>query len=159
MLAPLAVPDAPSGVDDGAGPVLVLGGDGVRVAGALTLAGVADGERELVLSSSAGALWELAYGRSCDEPTVVCVTPVPETTYGEALLAGGLASERGWEDLTVVTSDFHVRRTRWQFAACAPGLDVTIVGVVDDAPPPLRLWRAWREALAFANAFARTACR
>lgn len=150
--------DPPVATDPGVGPVLVLGGDRSRLDLALDLPGVAGPDRPLVLSSSAGELWELD-GGSCDTPTVRCVRPEPENTYGEALLAERLAVEQGWTDLTVVTSTFHVQRVRWQFAACVHAARVTVVGAPSPGGELLTSWRVVRETLALAQARVRYTCR
>ena len=147
----------PVSTDPGAGPVMVLGGDGSRLEAGLALPDVPSAARELVLSSSAGELFVLA-GRSCDEPHVLCVAPEPENTYGEALLAAGLAAERGWTALTVVTSTFHVQRVRWQFEECAPALAVTVVAAPSPGGEVLVAWRVVRETLALAQARLRYTC-
>jgi hypothetical protein len=150
--------DPPVAVDPGTGPVMVLGGDRSRLVFAQDLTAVASTDRPLVLSSSAGELWELD-GRSCDEPHVTCVTPDPETTYGEALLAQRLAREEGWTRLTVVTSTFHVQRTRWQFGACVDAAPVTVLGAPSPGGELLTSWRVVRETLALARARVRYTCR
>ena len=78
-----AVLDPPIATDPGQGPVVVLGGSPVRLEGALGLAGVADGGRELVLSGDAADAWR-AEGRGCDGTLVTCIAPEPATTAGEA---------------------------------------------------------------------------
>lgn len=147
----------PVTADPGTGPVMVLGGDGSRLEAALALAAVPSEARELVLSSSAGELFVLA-GRSCDEAHVACVMPVPENTYGEALVAAELGAARDWDALTVVTSTFHVQRVRWQFAHCAPDLAVTVVAAPSPGGEVLVAWRVVRETLALARARLRYTC-
>jgi nitroreductase len=136
------------------GPVMVLGGSPTRLPLALTLPGVPGPTRPLVLSASAIDDWR-ARGGSCTDAHIVCVMPDPASTYGESLALDTLARERGWDAVTVVTSDFHVARTRWQMAACT---DVTTVVVAPGAGPSAdddpRL-----ERLKLLNAGLRTACR
>jgi uncharacterized SAM-binding protein YcdF (DUF218 family) len=59
---------------------------------------------------------------------VVCFTPDPDSTRGEAQAAGRLAAERGWKRVLLVTSRFHVTRARMLFDRCMDG-DVDAVGV------------------------------
>lgn len=59
---------------------------------------------------------------------VVCFTPDPDSTRGEAERVGRLAEERGWRRVLVVTSRFHVTRARMLFDRCLDG-DVDAVGV------------------------------
>jgi hypothetical protein len=137
------------------GPVLVLGGGVGRLPFALTLPGVPGPTRPLWLSAlDDGALEE--HGLSCADPHVVCAQPVPASTYGEALLLARLASDLAPEvTVTVVTSTFHVARTRYQFATC-PGPDVV---VVSPAAPTLPGEPDRAELLKLINAGLRTACR
>lgn len=57
-----------------------------------------------------------------------CFTPEEFTTSGEALYVGQQAAERGWERVVVVTSDFHVTRSRALVDRCvealSPGTEV-----------------------------------
>jgi len=136
------------------GPVMVLGGSPTRLALALTLPDVPGPSRPLVLSASVTGDWE-ARGRSCEAPHVHCVDPDPMSTFGEALTLDRLASEHGWDAVTVVTSDFHVARTRWQFSACT---DVDVVVLAPGAGPS-RDDQPRRERIKLVNAGLRTACR
>jgi uncharacterized SAM-binding protein YcdF (DUF218 family) len=104
--------------------VVVLGGAGYE---RLEL-GIELSERHgavLVLSSSA-----IAYGRRrglvCGQE-VLCHTPQPETTTGEARTLARLADHHGWDHITVATSRFHTTRARVLFRQCL-GDRVTVVG-------------------------------
>ena len=59
---------------------------------------------------------------------VVCFTPDPDSTRGEAQATGRLATEHGWKRVVLVTSRFHVSRARMLFDRCVDG-DVDAVGV------------------------------
>ena len=59
---------------------------------------------------------------------VVCFTPRPFSTRGEARAVGRLARARGWHRVVVVTSTFHVTRARMLFHRCYPG-KLWVVGV------------------------------
>jgi uncharacterized SAM-binding protein YcdF (DUF218 family) len=59
--------------------------------------------------------------------TVICFTPEPYSTQGEAEGVARLARERGWGSVAVVTSTFHVFRARMLFERCFDG-DVEVVG-------------------------------
>jgi uncharacterized SAM-binding protein YcdF (DUF218 family) len=106
--------------------VVLAGGAGERLREGIRLAerGVAP---VLVLSHG---------GRCGDRPTydVVCFTPRPDRTQGEARGAARLARERGWGSVVVVTSTYHVARTRMLFRRCLDG-EIRVVG----ARP--RTWR------------------
>ena len=63
---------------------------------------------------------------------VVCFRPSPYSTHGEAADVARLARERGWRSLVVVTSRYHVTRSRLLFGRC---LDGTVGGVPADTSP------------------------
>lgn len=131
------------------GPIVVLGGGGgERLTRALALRTTgSDGTLQpLVLSAEAvDDLWQR--GGSCDDVGVWCVEPVPANTHGEAHAVASLVRAQGWSRVTVVTSDFHVPRTRLVFARCVP-VPVRVVAAVTDPPLPERLWRLVRELVA-----------
>lgn len=140
-------------------PVLVLGGERERMALALTLPGVATGERLLV--ASAGAAEDLvALDGDCDGPQVRCVEPDPSTTRGEARLAADLAAELGWDRLVVVTSWWHGHRAAIHLAACLDPLGVAVAlvpaGDPDVRPGP---WRLAKEVLGALDGRWRPECR
>lgn len=58
---------------------------------------------------------------------VVCVRPDPYSTRGEAETVARLAAKRGWRSLVVVTSRYHVFRSRVLFERCFHG-PVAVVG-------------------------------
>jgi uncharacterized SAM-binding protein YcdF (DUF218 family) len=149
-----------SPVDDAplaAGPVMVLGGEQARTVAALALDAVAIEGRELI--ASAGAADDLvALGRSCDEPGLRCVQPLPATTRGEARLAAALARTEGWSGLTVVTSSWHANRARLHFEACL-SIPVAVVAVPEADPAALSRRTVWREALGALDARLRPECR
>ncbi len=127
--------------------VVLAGGRSERLDHGLRLAaeGVAP---VLVISNGADPTWPEA-NAVCrgDGPTgvpagveVLCPRPEPQRTAGEAAMIAGLAAERGWHRVVVVTSDFHARRTGLWFGRCAQGAyEVTVVGV-DSAYNPARVW-------------------
>jgi uncharacterized SAM-binding protein YcdF (DUF218 family) len=137
----------PGGTPHEEGPVVVLGGGaGDRFALGRELAAASSPTRELVLSAEARDELEAA-GGSCDDEGVRCVQPDPATTYGEAVLIGDLAEQQAWPAVTVVTSEFHVTRTRLVFSYC---VDVPARVVASDSGLGLgsRVERALREAVA-----------
>jgi uncharacterized SAM-binding protein YcdF (DUF218 family) len=69
-----------------------------------------------------------------DGARVLCFEPVPFSTRGEARAIARIAQERGWSRVVVVTSTFHVTRTRMLFRRCYRG-QLWVVG----APSPW--WR------------------
>src|SRR5205823_5139788 len=75
--------------------------------------------------------------RMCTQPQpfrVLCPTPRPVNTRGEARTIGKLAAETGWHSLVVVTAGVHVTRARLLFGRCFGG-DLELV------PAPRRLTR------------------
>jgi len=86
----------------------------------------------LVISDGAAPGWTRA-NRLCADGRaegfrVVCFTPDPYSTQGEAQGVARLARERGWASVAVVTSSFHVFRARRLFERCLPDDDVEVVG-------------------------------
>lgn len=53
-------------------------------------------------------------------PDVICFTPEPMNTRGEADAVGLLATERGWKSVVVVTSKYHVARSERLMNQCTP---------------------------------------
>lgn len=108
--------------------VVLDGGKGERLRRALELveAGVTD---TLVLSNVHRREHAPGRGPRCgrdDTLTVICFRPRPPTTAGEARTVAELAAQHGWEHLTVVTSTYHVLRSRVAFHQCS---DVPVVMV------------------------------
>lgn len=57
---------------------------------------------------------------------IVCFSADPFNTRGEARMVSQLAAARGWTELLVVTSDYHVRRVRLVFSRCFRGRLVVV---------------------------------
>ncbi len=53
--------------------------------------------------------------------TIICFTPDPWTTRGEAMFTAKLAKERGWHHLIVVSWNYHMMRARYIFGQCFDG--------------------------------------
>ncbi len=53
--------------------------------------------------------------------SIECFQPDPATTRGEARAIAGLAEERGWRSVTVVTAGYHVSRARLLIGRCFSG--------------------------------------
>lgn len=113
---------------DAAGPVdavLVLGGqDGPdRLQRALDLA--ADGLTDTVVISVPVGTGDALTRRTCARPPagveVLCFPPDPSTTRGEARELRRLADERDWTRVAVVTSTYHVSRSRMIVGRCFTG--------------------------------------
>lgn len=108
---------------DPADAVVALAGEPRSVGTALAL--VEQGAApELVVSNGYGPR-DAQMRQLCGSPPprvrVTCFEPDPDTTRGEARAVGRLARDRGWNDLVVVTSTFHVSRARLILRRCYPG--------------------------------------
>ncbi|GAB3624445.1 hypothetical protein GCM10027418_25300 [Mariniluteicoccus endophyticus] len=82
--------------------------------------------RVLVVSTTPELMAMPAYAKLCAAGTsggreVVCTTPDPLTTRGEARVFAGLARERGWTSVTVVSHRTHLSRSRMLMERCFPG--------------------------------------
>jgi DUF218 domain len=70
----------------------------------------------------------------CTEPQqfeVVCFTPKPDSTRGEARVMARLARENGWNEVVLVTSTYHATRARMLLERCFDGR----LEVVAASPP------------------------
>lgn len=105
--------------------VLVLGGLGGDARSEAALAMVdAHLTSNLVFSVPQGSSSYLAR-QLCAEPppgvTANCFRPDPATTRGEAREIGKLAQAHGWRTIAVVTSTYHISRSRLIVGRCFPG--------------------------------------
>ena len=102
--------------------VVFAGGDGERQDEGvrLTHEGVAP-----VLVVSDGGLPGSRNAHACHERPaglrLVCLTPRPATTRGEARAFAELAKREGWTSLTLVTSTYHLRRASLLLDRCYQG--------------------------------------
>lgn len=113
---------------------LFAGGDGERLPAALD-AVESSGADVLVLSNGNHPSWPEA-NRLCDGdgPTgvaIICRTPDPDSTVGEARLLGELASERGWSRVAIVSSTYHLERVSRLAGRCFDG-ELVAVGARPD---------------------------
>jgi uncharacterized SAM-binding protein YcdF (DUF218 family) len=92
----------------------------------------------LVISGGYDRKWRQAYaycrGRIRVSFSVICFTPRPNSTRGEAAEVARLARRDHWRSIAVVTSTYHVFRSRLLFRRCFEG-KLAVVG----ARP--QLWR------------------
>ena len=123
--------------NEGIQAVIALSGDTARLDRALELmdTGVAP-----VLIISAGEmrtdprsvnLCADAAGSGAADYEVLCPDPVPTKTRGEAKTISAIVAERGWTKVAVVTSGYHLTRSRVLFRHCS---EVEIVPVASAKP-------------------------
>lgn len=108
--------------------VVVLSGSRYRLPRALEL--MARGVAPVLVVSDGHRLRPVGQRTVCSSPLpyeVLCPLPDPYSTRGEAQLVARLAQERGWRSLVVVTSRFHLFRTRLLFERCFDG-ELALVG-------------------------------
>jgi uncharacterized SAM-binding protein YcdF (DUF218 family) len=74
----------------------------------------------VVSGSRQPARWPLEH-ELCATPRSICFRARPFTTRGEARIVAGLARERGWRSLLIVTSTYHVTRVRLLYGRCFDG--------------------------------------
>lgn len=130
---------------DPADAVVLFAGASERLPAAVALMAASKAE-VLVLPGGDRAGWteanELcANGGTDDDGTpfeVLCPTPDPVTTRGEARVIGRLAGERGWQSVIAVTSTYHIARAELVLGRCFPGR-IQAVGVDKDMPRALWL--------------------
>jgi uncharacterized SAM-binding protein YcdF (DUF218 family) len=110
--------DRPARVD---AVVVFAGGGGERQQAGIRL--VADGLAPVLVLSDGGRPGSRRT-RACREPSglrVLCLTPRPADTGGEARAFGDLAARERWDTLLLVTSTYHVRRASLLFGQCHRG--------------------------------------
>lgn len=120
--------------------VVVLGGGiGERVAAATNLVGRLPDPRPTMLLSVpyAEPLLECGIVPTVPEVDVRCLVPDPLTTSGEAATVTAMAAAEGWDRVVVVTSDFHVTRSRVLFNRCSEQLapDLEVLWVAGETEP------------------------
>lgn len=107
--------------------VVLAGGRGERIALAMRLMR----ERVAPVLVLVGEQTEPEAAELCqgDRPRfeLVCLLPSPDSTRTEARAAARLASDRQWRSLVLVTSSYHVTRSRMILDRCFPG-DLDAVG-------------------------------
>lgn len=127
FLAVLVIFPPDEGTPSGDAVVVHAGGSGDRLREAVHLIERRDAAPVLVAMYGEDVRWpngETLCGQQ--EPfEVLCPAPEPVTTIGEAEELGRLADEHGWDDIVVVTTNYHLRRATMLDAKCT---DATIHG-------------------------------
>lgn len=95
------------------------------------------GTPTLVISGGYDRRWRQARRLCTGRPRlrVLCFTPDPNSTRGEAEEVARIAARRGWRSVIVVSSTYHVVRARLLFRRCFRGR-IAVVG----AHPRLLRW-------------------
>ena len=156
-LASLSVPlflfpatDEPGGAD---AVVVFAGADGERQAAGIRL--VREGVAPVLVISDGGVPGS-RNARVCRERPadlrLVCLTPDPATTRGEARAFADLAEREGWRSLALVTSTYHVHRAGLLLDRCYQGELRRVAVPVEDAGVDQTLQQVAAEWLALAAA-------
>lgn len=95
--------------------------------------------------------------RATNEPSVHCFTPGLNSTYGEALAVGNLANSQGWDSIMIVTSRYHVFRTRYIFERALPSdIGVKVIAAPTDLSTKSWVFHILYENAAFIKAIIQT---
>lgn len=114
--------------------VMFVGGRGERLERALEF--VHEGSAAvLVIPNGTVAKWPDA-NELCNDSNlpieVLCPTPEPDNTRGEAQIIGSIAEDRGWSTILMVTSDYHVNRAAALLDHCFDGQVFTSAAPSDE---------------------------
>ncbi len=129
---PTAAATAPARAD----AIVVLSGDrGERMAEAIRLIdrGVAP---TLVHAGTPDSDFVRALCSDQTQFAAVCLSPEPDNTRTEAGAVARLASQRGWDQIAIVTSTYHVTRAALLIGRCSDA-DLRMVA----ARPEIAWWR------------------
>jgi uncharacterized SAM-binding protein YcdF (DUF218 family) len=102
--------------------VVFAGGDGERQAAGVRL--TRDGVAPVLVVSDGGQARSPGARMCRQRPAglrLVCLTPRPATTRGEARAFADLAEREGWSSLVLVTSAYHLRRASLLLDRCYRG--------------------------------------
>lgn len=125
-----------AGSSAGADAIFVLSGDrGERMAAALRLAD-RDAAATLVHVGTPDSLFVRRLCAGLERRNVVCLAPRPDNTRTEARAIAQLTRARGWTKPVVVTSTYHVTRSRLLVARCLDRGFETVA-----ARPGIRWWQ------------------
>ncbi len=134
--------------------VVHAGGRGERLNSALAL--MDNGAAPvMVIMNGNDPLWPDAFAL-CNRSNpyiVLCPTPQPDNTVGEASTLGDLIAEQNWRTVVVVTSDYHLRRTMILDGRCAGDADLRGVAAPADITTARRAALIGREVIALPQAY------
>ncbi len=88
----------------------------------------------------------------CNHRGVICFTPAPYTTQGEARKLALLMKEHHWATATVITSTPHILRTRMRMSWCV-GNQAQVVGRSNGLSWGDWIYQYGYQTLGFAKAF------
>ena len=125
--------------------VVVLSGDhGDRLALGLALVAAGRAPTLVILRPSDGPSARslpLSRAGAAGGAEVVCADPAVVSTRGDGRFVRRLSRERGWDEVVVVTSRFHGRRSKVLLSRCVDA-DVTVA-----VSRPELTWRTWVAAI------------
>lgn len=128
--------------------IVFAGGRGERLPEAVHLVEVGLAP-VLVIMNGTDPVWEAANELCAGGQAfaVVCPSPDPDNTRGEAQTAAALATDSGWDQLTLVTSDYHSHRANLLLGRCFDG-EVARVAAHGEIGFLARTWSILREIAA-----------
>jgi uncharacterized SAM-binding protein YcdF (DUF218 family) len=89
--------------------------------------------------------------------TLLCFIPSPDTTRGEAEYVRNLVSARGWSNLAVVTSRYHISRARLIIKRCFTGR-LQMVAAPESINPAQWLYQYFYQSAGYLRAAVTTSC-
>jgi uncharacterized SAM-binding protein YcdF (DUF218 family) len=141
LVAVLMTPDDPHPSGDAL--VVHAGGRGERLETALELMAEGAAGSLVIMDGGEWAEGILLCGRQAPYE-VLCPRPTPETTIGEARTLAALVTARGWDEVVIVTSDYHLRRAKYLDSKCAE-TQVTAAAAPSNLPAPILVARVAKE--------------
>jgi uncharacterized SAM-binding protein YcdF (DUF218 family) len=122
------------------------GGRGERVDTALAL--MAEGTAPVLVVSVADRRLPPGDTVPCTAPVdfeVVCLVPETDDTAGEARALAGVVEAEGWDEVAVITTDYHLRRAAFLDRACT-GVTIHPIPAEGTVSGPNRLQTVAEEA-------------
>ncbi|KQN96690.1 hypothetical protein ASF21_15060 [Arthrobacter sp. Leaf234] len=117
------------------------------------------GAAPLLVLSSTGLPGNTRADALCGAETrrTTCFRPDPLTTRGEARSISDMSRDRGWDDIIVVTSTYHVTRSHLNISQCSKAT-VTMAASHPDLGPGQWIARFTEESIALATSVLRPVC-
>jgi uncharacterized SAM-binding protein YcdF (DUF218 family) len=132
------------------------GGNGERLRTAMAL--YEEGVAPVIVVSNPGGRSSRVPGSLCDsgEP-IMCVTPPTVDTAGEARVLASLVEEEGWDQVVVVTSDYHLARATALDESCTDAMIEPVAAAARRRQPVVTSARV-QETLALAYSWMFQTC-